>query len=69
MHNTSFPRHFLTQHEPITGKKRQETCDFVAISSPFEGFRYEYDVTRPIPSTARYEHRRLMADAKLLEIT
>ena len=53
MHNTSFSRRFLIQHYPITGKKRQETCDLVAISPPFQGFRYEYDVTMPIPPTAR----------------
>ena len=33
-----------------------------------EGFRYEYDVTRPMPPTARKKHGRLMADAKLREI-
>ena len=53
MHNTSLSQHFLTQHLPITGKIRQETCDLVAISLPFEGYRYDYDVTRPIPPIAR----------------
>ena len=49
---TSFRWHFLSLHSLTTGKNRQETCDF-SRSSWCEGFRYEYDVTRPMPRTAR----------------
>ena len=46
---TSFRRHFLSLHSLITGKNRQETCDFSRSCL----CRYEYDVTGPMPPTAR----------------
>ena len=49
----SFSRHSSTLHSLITSKNRQETCDFGRSYWWCEGFRYEYDVTRPMPRTAR----------------
>ena len=50
---TSFSRHLLTLHSLITDKNRPETCDFSRSYLWCKGFRYEYDVTRPMPRTAR----------------
>ena len=38
MHNTSFSRHFLTLHSPITGKKRQETYDLLELVNHWKVF-------------------------------
>ena len=50
---TSFSRHFFALHSLITGKNRQETCDLSGSYLWCDSFRYENDVTRPMPPTAR----------------
>ena len=60
---------FLSLHSPIIlVKEKTRNMRFSRSCLRYEGFRYEYDVTRAMPPTARKEHGRSMADAKLREI-